>query len=208
MDVALAVFGAQSKSPSPEYLDSIRTYVSNHEILHCIVDQIKTIEAIWYSLAEADPEIAGLENARQYTKAIEDWIIEGKPDEVASIFSGIVSLPRLLIVQLAQYFSFLDESHISHGDFIRCVSRLGGIQGFCGGLPAAVALVSAVETHDLQTSICTAIRLAYAIGLYAEIGDDSRTPGFTTMVVRLKNEGQADELIEGLDGVSGSNRFL
>lgn len=202
MDVALAVFGAQSKSPSPEYLSSIQAFISQHPILRCITEEIKTLNEVYDFLSAADSRISALKNCPRYTKSLTDWILDGDTGEVATIFSGIVSLPRLAIVQLAQYFSFLADNGLEHSEFVAQTSRLGGIQGFCGGLPAAAAVASAVDDAGLKRAICTAIRIAYAIGVYAELGDDSEVPGITTLVVRLRNEGQADELIEGLPGVS------
>lgn len=76
------------------------------------------------------------------------------------------------------------------------------MQGYCGGLVAAIALACATDEQELAQSICTAIRLAFAIGLYAELGDDSQLPGITTMVVRLKWEGQAEELVRMFPRVS------
>ena len=202
MSVALAVFGAQSKSPAPDYLDSIRSFILEHEILQCILQEIITLQEVWGYLQNADSRVSSLANGPKYTKCLIDWIVHGQSKDVASIFSGIVSLPRLAIIQLAQYFSFLAENGISHSDFVARTASLGGIQGFCGGLPAAVAIASAVDEDELKSAIGTAIRIAYAIGVYAEFGDDSELPGVTTMVVRLKEEGQAEELIAGLPGVS------
>jgi acyl transferase domain-containing protein len=69
-------------------------------------------------------------------------------------------------------------------------------------MPAAVALASAREDQELARNIMTAIRLAFAIGLYTEIGDDSRIPGLAIMVVRVEGEAQAEELVKLFPGVS------
>lgn len=146
-------------------------------------------------LAEKNPEIARLPQGPRYTKFLTQWLVDGASEEAASTSSGMVALPRLVIIQITQYFQFLESKGITHADFIAQVRDSGGIQGYCGGLPAAVALACAKNEQELAQFTCTAIRLAYAIGLYAELGDNSEIPGATTIVVRLKREDQAEELV-------------
>ncbi len=66
------------------------------------------------------------------------------------------------------------------------VRSSGGIQGYCGGLPAAVVLACTANENELADSIITGIRLAYATGLYAELGDDSRNSGRYHRRMRLE----------------------
>lgn len=67
---------------------------------------------------------------------------------------------------------------------------------------AVIALHCAIDEQELAQLICIAIRLAFVIGLYAELRDDSQLPGITTMVVRLKWEGQAKKLVRMFPRVS------
>ncbi|PKX97737.1 uncharacterized protein P174DRAFT_510672 [Aspergillus novofumigatus IBT 16806] len=191
----------QARAPSASYLDSIRTFILNHPVLHCIPQQIDSLHQVWSLLSERNDDIAHLSKGRPYADYLIEWLRSGASEAVALTSSGIVALPRLAIIQITQYFQYLENQGLSHAEFIAQVRRRGGIQGYCGGLPAAIALASAYDEHDLVQSICTAIRLAYAIGLYAELGDDSDIPGTTTMVVRLKHEGQAEELLRGFPNV-------
>jgi hypothetical protein len=202
MDIALAVFGAPSKLPLPTYLDSVRSFIQNHRILCCIGETIEKLDEVWSLLENADSRISALENGPRYTSYLVDWIRRGNSEDVAAISSCIIWLPRLVIMQLVQYFSFLAENGLNHAQFVAQTSRLGGIQGFCGGLLAAVAVASTTDEEELKQSISTAIRLAYAIGVYAELGDDSTKPGTTALAVRLRNEGQVDSLIEDLPNAS------
>lgn len=203
MAISVAVFCPQSRAPSASYLDSIRTFILNHPILHCIPQHIDSLYQVWSLLSEQNEDIANLSKGRRYADYLIEWLGSGASEAAASTSSGIVALPRLAIIQITQYFQYLESQGISHREFVAQVRRRGGIQGYCGGLPAAVALASAYDEHDLVQPICTAIRLAYAIGLYAELGDDSDIPGTTTMVVRLKHEGQAEELLRGFPNVGG-----
>jgi hypothetical protein len=195
MAVSMGVFCPQSRAPSQSYLESIQSFISNHHVLQCIVQNIPTLLDVWSILAEKKPGIARLSQGPRYAKLLTQWLVDGASDTVASTSSGIVALTRLVIIQITQYFQFLESRDMTHADFIAQVRDAGGIQGYCGGLPAAVALACSKSEQDLIQSVCTAIRLAYAIGVYAELGDDSDIPGTTTIVVRLKREGQAEELV-------------
>ncbi|GES58229.1 BcPKS16, polyketide synthase [Aspergillus terreus] len=201
MAISVAVFCPQSRAPSASYLDSIRTFILNHPILRCIPQHINSLRQVCSLLSEQNEDIANLSKGRRYADYLIEWLGSGASEAAASTSSGIVALPRLTIIQITQYFQYLESQGISHTEFVAQVRRRGGIQGYCGGLPAAVALASAYDEHDLVQPICTAIRLAYAIGLYAELGDDSDIPGTTTMVVRLKHEGQAEELLRGFPNI-------
>ncbi|RDL40047.1 Uncharacterized protein BP5553_00026 [Venustampulla echinocandica] len=194
MAVSMAVFCPQSRAPEQAYLDSIQSFITNHHVLQHIVQNITTLLDVWPILAQENPEISQLSQGPRYAKLLIEWLVDGISDGVISTSSGIVALPRLVIIQITQYFQFLESRDMTHADFTAQVRDSGGVQGYCGGLPAAVALACAKNEPELIQLICTAIRLAYAIGVYAELGDDSGIPGTTTIVVRLKREGQAEEL--------------
>lgn len=202
MAVSLAVFGPQSRAPSPSYLQSIRTFIVGHPVLKCVVQDITKLHDVWSLVGGNNQDIAALPQGPRYMGFLTQWLVDDESEAAASTSSGIVALPRLAIIQFAQYFQFLESKGMSHADFIARVRDLGGIQGYCGGLPAAAALACATNQEELAEAISTAIRLAFAIGLYAELGDDSQIPGTTTMVVRLKREGQAEELVRMFPHVS------
>jgi hypothetical protein len=183
-------------------LDSIQSYLANHHDLRAIAENISTLIDVWAVLAETNSEIAQLSQAPRYVNALVQWLVDGSSEAVASISSGIVALPLLVIIQITQYFQYLESRGINHADFIAQVRDSGGIQGYCGGLPAAVAVASAKDEEHLIQATCTAIRLAYAMGVYAELGDDSKIPGTTTIVIRLKKEGQAEEIVKMFPQVS------
>ncbi|RAK80213.1 uncharacterized protein BO72DRAFT_484062 [Aspergillus fijiensis CBS 313.89] len=195
MTISVGVFCPQSRAPSASYLQSIRQFILTHPILQCLVTEIVTLKEVQTLLAMKNAAINRLPRALQYTDHLIQWLVAGDGDAAASTQSGIVALPRLVILQVAQYFQYLESQQITHADVIAQVRTASGLQGYCGGLPAALALSCAASETEVGPLICTAIRLAYAIGLYAELGDDSTVPGATTIVVRLKSEGQAEDLV-------------
>lgn len=203
LKVSLAVFGPQSRAPTPAYLDSVRTFMTNHCVLGCVVREISTLRQVLSLLADKIPGISNLDQAPRYADFLIRWLADGPSEAAASASSGIVALPRLAIIQFAQYFQFLESRQMTHAQFIAAVRDSGGsIQGYCGGLPAAAALACARTDEELSRFMCAAIRQAFAIGLCAELGDDSGIPGTTTMVIRLKTEGQAEELVSMFPHVS------
>lgn len=202
MVISLAVFGPQSRAPTTAYLESIRCFVARHPILQRLVQDISTLTDVWYLLAEKNQAVRGLAKGPLYADILINWLVDGKSEPAASTHSGAVALPRLAIIQLAQYFQFLQSNRQTHAEFATEVKSSGSIQGYCGGLPAATALACAVDELELPTQIISAVRIAYAIGLYAELGDDPDIQGNTTIVVRLKDGYLPNDIVGLFPGVS------
>lgn len=201
MDYSFAVFGPQGAAPSVTYLQSIQTYVAAHPVLRLIRDEIHTLHHVLDLLAEHNRDIAALSQAYEYVTYFDQWLLEGKPQNIARTASSITALPRLCVIHVVQYFQFLEAHGVSHADFLAHVRETsGGLQGYCGGLPATVALASASDPQELAQNIVKAIRLGFAIGLYTELGDDSRAPGLAIMVVRVESEREAEDLVSRFPG--------
>ena len=106
---------------------------------------------------------------------------------------------------MGQYFQYLDIHGVKHSDFLAHVRRGGGIQGYCGGLPPAIAIACSKDEAELVKNVAVTMRVVLGVGAYGELGDDESVPGATTIVVRTKRVGQGDELIEKFPGVSVFN---
>ena len=119
--------------------------------------------------------------------------------------SGILTLPMLVVIQICQYFQYLELHGISHAQFLAQLRAGGGVQGYCGGLLPAIAIACSRDEAEVVENAAKAARIALAIGAYGELGDDESVPGATTIVVRLKRPGQGEEIIEKFPGVSFSN---
>lgn len=205
---SLAVFCPQTKAFSAESLQLARSFIVDSDVLKCLLTEIDTLHHVWDILSTQNEEIASLHQVPLYTAKLIAWLTNGDAEGVAGICSGVVALPRLVIVQIVQYFHFLREQNLNHSDFMAHLKRFGGVQGYCGGLPAAAILATARNEQEVASCICTAVRLAYAIGVYAELGDDSTTPGTTTLVLRLKEEGEAEKIVPKFPHVSLSNALI
>ena len=76
------------------------------------------------------------------------------------------------------------------------------MQGYCGGLPPAIAIACSRDEEEVVKNAAITMRLALGIGAYGELGDDAKVPGATTIVVRLKRVGQGEDIVNRFPGVS------
>ena len=197
-----AVFCPQSKAPEKRYLDDVIHFLKSRVILAPLLQTLSSLEDIWALLVESNLAISKLDHGLQYVRNFSAWVRSGDSSKVVGCMSGIVSLPLLVVIQISQYFQYLEACGASHAEFLAKLGSNGGIQGYCGGLPTAIAIACSGNDADLVSNCATAIRLALVIGLYGELADDGRDPGPTTLVVRLKQPGQEAELIRRFPGVS------
>lgn len=203
--ISLAVFVPQSRAPSSEDLDRVRTRLTQDTRCQPLVESIRKLEETFELLCAEKQEITDLTHGRSYAKMLAEWV-DGNgivtSNEVAEARSAIHSLPLLMLVQLTQFLDYLEATNLTYADILSQVRTVGGVQGYCGGLAAAIAIGCASSVEQAVHNACTALHITFCIGLVAELGDDSRIAGITTCVVRLKHEGQANELVKLFPHVS------
>ncbi|CRG91775.1 Conidial yellow pigment biosynthesis polyketide synthase [Talaromyces islandicus] len=198
--VSAAFFCPQNKPPKPAYLDSIRRYLKNNAILAPFRDAVLNLPSTWDLFAQENVDISQMTQGSQYAQKFHNWIaFDGgssqKVDmEWSEIMSGLISLPLLTIMQTVQYFQYLQVRRIGHAQFLEEV-RVGGVQGYCAGLLPAFAIATARDEKEVARNASIALRLSVGIGAYGELGDDENVPGPTTVVLRTKYTGQAEEIV-------------
>ncbi|KAI9667742.1 MAG: Type I Iterative PKS [Bathelium mastoideum] len=200
--VSAAFFCPQARAPDEAYLTGLHTFLSQHihgQILLKEITALKT-DDIWTIFAQARSNVAALSQGPEYVDMLHDWAAEGICAPLAAARSGIVALPLLLILQVAQYLQYLDYHGLSHREFLAGVREAGGLQGYCGGLPSAMAIACAKDESDVIKHAATAVRVLLGIGAYGEAADDSGTKDSTTLALRLKYEGQGDDLTRPFPG--------
>ncbi|KAL2257749.1 hypothetical protein VTK26DRAFT_9223 [Humicola hyalothermophila] len=199
---SVAVYCPQSKAPQREFLDEIRSYILSNPHLQRLAEHAKRLIDTWNLVAAKREDIAELSQGPRYMRAISDWLTNGNSGPVANIMSGILSLPLLVIVQTVQHFQFLEVSGMNHQEFLAGLKngKGAGAQGYCAGLLPAFAIACARDEESLIETAATAMRVALTIGAYGELGDDKVLDGPTTIVLRLKYEGQGDEIVKGFPG--------
>ena len=201
---SMAVFSPQSKAPKEAYLDELRSYLCGKAELRPLLDAIHDLPKTWTIFATHNPDIAALSQGIRYTQALSNWITNGQSSTIANAMSGILSLPLLTIIQVVQYFQFLEVKRLRHSDFMARLHDRGGVQGYCGGLMPAIAIACSANEAEVAVNASKAMAVALGVGAYGELGDDENIEGPTTIVVRLKHEGQGEEIIKDFPDVSAS----
>ena len=201
---SMAIFCPQSKAPTEDYLNRLHSYLCGNKELQPFVQAINKLSDTWSIFATHRADIAALEQGPRYMQLLSDWITTGESSSISNAMSGILSLPLLTIIQIGQYFEYLESKGMKHIDFVEKVRDGGGLQGYCGGLLPAIAIACSATEEEVVTNASNAMRIALGIGAYGELGDDANETGPTTMVVRLKYEEQGEEIIQRFPGVSVS----
>ncbi|KAL8971451.1 MAG: hypothetical protein Q9197_003267 [Variospora fuerteventurae] len=196
-----AFFNPQSKAAEIKYLDSLHDYLHGNENLSGFVTAIRTLPQTWQSLARHRPDLSVSQRGWLAAESLAKWTDTSDSASIASGTSGSLTLPLLTIIQICQYFQYLDSKSLRQSELLQLV-RKGGIHGYCGGLLPAVAVAVSTDEAELVHNASKALRLALAIGTYGDIGDEDPHSGPTNMVVRLKYAGQGEELIRDYPGVS------
>ena len=199
---SVAVFCPQSKAPDESYLNGLRTFLKTNNNLDRFTHHILGLPDVWSILAGKRHDIANLEQGPRHIKNLSQWVTSGDSSRIANCMSGILSLPLLVIIQVCQYFQYLELHDKSHAEFSAYLRAGGGIQGYCGGLCPAIAIACSKDEAEVVEHAATAMRIALAIGAYGELGDDEAVPGATTIVCRVKRVGQGEELVAKFPGVS------
>ncbi|KAH8691971.1 putative polyketide synthase [Talaromyces proteolyticus] len=195
--VSAAFFCPQNKPPKAAYLDEIRRYLRNNNTLAPFRDAVLDLSSTWQLFARENADIAAMSQGPQYIQYFHDWIAYdgsfAKSGDMKwiEIMSGLISLPLLTIMQTVQYFQFLE--------FLEEI-KLGGAQGYCAGLLPAFAIAAAHDEEAVVKNACISLRLSLGIGAYGELGDDQETTGPTTVVLRTKYIGQAEEIVNKFPG--------
>ena len=202
---SVAVFCPQSKAPGEAYLNQLHSFIRQNKHLEPFVQHMLKLHDVWTILAEQRQDIADLGQGPRYLQNMSEWLKTGKSAPIAYSMSGILTLPMLVIIQICQYFQYLELHGITHAQFLAQLRAGGGVQGYCGGLLPAIAIACSRDEAEVVENAAKAARIALAIGAYGELGDDESVPGATTIVVRLKRPGQGEEIIGRFPGVSFSN---
>lgn len=200
--LSMLACGPHTRRPTKECLDSARTFLLSNTRLQRLARDICNAERTRGIVAGRQAEIAALGQGPRYAQAFHAWIDQGESKTLLESRSGIIALPLLVIIQLTQYLQYLQLANSNHVALVDSLRRGGGIQGYCAGLLPAYAIACSKDEDELIKNAGTAFQIAFAIGLYQEIGDDENIPGATSIVLRLSTPGEGDEIVAQFPGVS------
>ncbi|KAK4244346.1 BcPKS16, polyketide synthase [Corynascus novoguineensis] len=197
-----AFFCPQARAPDEDYLAGMHSFLSEDKHGQMLLREIVALktEKVWTIFADVRADVAALSQGPEYVDMLHDWAAEGIAKPLAEARSGIVALPLLLVLQITQYLRYLAHHGLSHQGFLASVGKAGGIQGYCGGLPSAMAIACAKDEAEVIKHTATAMRIVLGVGAYGEAADDTGGTGSTTLAMRLKYEGQGDDLTRRFPG--------
>lgn len=201
VEISAAFFNPQSRAPAPEYLDKLQAFLLQNVHGKSLLNHVATLASVWPVFAAAREDVRNLPNAEHYVDVLVDWARGGPSIPVSEARTGIIALPLLLILQVGQYFRYLEEHGLSHAQFINQVRHAGGIQGCCGGEPPALSIACAKDETQVIENAAVYLRVLLGVGAYIEALDDWTTSEPTIVAIRLKYEGQGDELMRQFPGV-------
>lgn len=185
---ALVLFASQIPEQSEEDKEKLRTLLLLSPRLQGVVKALESLPLLYEALTKSLPDLrttlsdSGLQD-------ILSWIKGEKPiDSRVDISSNTWVTTVTVVNHLVLYSGFLDTSGVyqAHAQIIeRC--KLGGIQGFCSGLLAAVAVACSPSEEDLDKNGVWAVNLAFCIGVLIDsTTEDPTQPGveFRSIVAR------------------------
>ncbi|KAM7212102.1 conidial yellow pigment biosynthesis polyketide synthase [Rhypophila decipiens] len=203
--VSAAFFCPQARAPDQEYLAGLHAFLFQNQHGQSLLQQVAVLatEKTWGIFAAARPDVRAISCGPACLQMLRDWAVEGTSFQPSNMRSGIIALPMLAVLQAGQYLRYLEFHRLSHQDFMREVgSGGGGLQGYCGGLPAAIAIACAKSESEVVENMAIALRVLIGIGAYSEAADTASgdQEGSTTLALRLKYEGQGKELTSAFPG--------
>ena len=200
--VSAAFFCPRARRPRDDYVTELRSFLARNEYGTSLLTHVGKLGKAWPLFANASPDIRALPHGPRDLNLLVAWSEGGPVPPVCETSAGLVALPLLLVLQLGQYFRYLEVQNISHEEFLHQVEHAGGIHGFCGGAAAALSIACAKDEAEVVANAAVFLRVMMGIGAAMEAAGDWASTAPTTIVVRLKYEGQGEELLEDFPGVS------
>lgn len=200
--VSAAFFCPRARRPRDDYVTELRSYLIRRPSGISLLYHVSKLNSIWPLFTTEVPEIRGLAGGQDSLNLLISWSKGGPVSPVCETAAGLVALPLLLVLQLGQYLRYLETHNISHEVFLRQVGHVGGIHGFCGGAAAALAIACARDEAEVIANAAVILRILVGVGALMDAAGDWDLAAPTTLAVRLKYEGQGDEILKKFPGVS------
>jgi hypothetical protein len=173
----------------------LRSFLSRRTHGISLLEHISELPDTWHIFAEARPDIRDLRHSQENLNLLVAWSKGGSVPPVCETTFGLVALPLLLVLQLGQYMRYLEVRNVSHESFVRQTQQAGGIHGFCGGAAAALCIACAEDEAQVIRNASVLLPVMMGVGAAMDAAGDWDTNLPTTIAVRLKYEGQGEELL-------------
>ncbi|KAH7413722.1 hypothetical protein DE146DRAFT_4067 [Phaeosphaeria sp. MPI-PUGE-AT-0046c] len=198
--VSAAFFCPRARRPRNDYVTELRSYLSRNPFGISLLHHVSTLHDIWPLFTKESPEIRNLVGGQDNLNLLVSWSQGGPVPPVCETTAGLAALPLLLVLQLGQYFRFLEAHNISHQDFLQQAGQVGGIHGFCGGAAAALSIACARDEAEIIANAAFILRVMVGVGAVMDAAGDWDLAAPTTLAVRLKYEGQGEEILKQFPG--------
>jgi hypothetical protein len=206
--ISAAFFCPRARRPRDDYVTELRSFLSRKTHGISLLEHISELPDTWHIFAEARPDIRDLQHSQANLNLLVDWSKGGPVPPVCETTFGLVALPLLLVLQLGQYMRYLEVSNVSHESFVRQTQQAGGIHGFCGGAAAALCIACAEDEAQVIRNASVLLPVMMGVGAAMDAAGDWDTNLPTTIAVRLKYEGQGEELLTQFAHVSDPPRSI
>ncbi|EKG19938.1 Beta-ketoacyl synthase [Macrophomina phaseolina MS6] len=196
---SMLFFGPQAPWPAQEVMLQLREILLRDPRLRSLLCSIKELSDLWHIMAQRDPELRVVRGA-EALKELDDWINHGQARSPSGASPNISCMPLTVIVQLLQYFHFIEHNDqgLPHTEVIKAVS-VGGVQGFCIGLLSAVVVAASRTEEDVSVLGGVAVRLAMCVGAYVDL-DAARGCSTSSLAVRWGSSEGHSQVTEVLKG--------
>ena len=203
---SLIVFGPQITLPPAEHLSRLRLVLVNNHRLRGLLTAIKDLPNLWRTLVQLNPELSRVPGS-QFLDDINEWIDNGDfPVRSPELHPNVLLTPLTVIVHIIEYFNYLESSEtvVSHSQVINSVQD-GGIQGFCIGLLAAIALACSQNEEEIIELGAVALRIALCIGAYVDLDGRFASPPHETscLSARWSQPVEKDHILSILEQYPG-----
>lgn len=200
-----AFFCPQTKAADEAYLDNLHAFMSSHAYGKLILDEVAALgdtqSRLWETFASAREDVRALGHGPKCLAMMRDWATNGISKPLTVTRSNILSLPLLAVLQIGQYLRYLEIHGLSHQDFVADVKAGGGgVHGYCGGQPAAICLSCAADEAEIVQYMGATLRILVGVGAFTEAGDPDSGAEPTLLALRIKHEGQGDEIVRRFPG--------
>jgi hypothetical protein len=201
-----AFFCPRARRPRDDYVTELRSFLSRRTYGVSLLDHISELRDTWHIFAEARSDIRNLRHSQENLNLLVAWSKGGPVPPVCETTFGLVALPLLLVLQLGQYLRYLEVHNVSHESFVRQTQQAGGVHGFCGGAAAALCIACAEDEAQVIRNASVLLPVMMGVGAAMDAAGDWDTNLPTTIAVRLKYEGQGEELLRPFAHVSDRPR--
>ncbi|CAI6338010.1 unnamed protein product [Periconia digitata] len=198
--VSAAFFCPRTRPPPQQYVDELRIFLRHNRYGAALLAHVSSLESTLSLLSESRDDIASIPDGAYLTQLLVDWSKDGPSSPVCSAKSSIIALPLLMVLQLGQYFRYLEAYDIKHHEFLRGLGENGGIHGYCGGAAAALAIACAENEEEVVQHAGVLLHVVLGIGAAMEAADHQASQHSATIAVRLKYEEQGEEIVRKFPG--------